>query len=246
MSDKNRKAGLLVGGIFISIALVFLLISIGFKHIGVKKKDALSTQGSVSSYTDTANTSNVTPQAEQAEENVWSTEGGNDSTDTSGQSPTTDEEPIPEVDANKSQGTGTDTKAEDTKVDDIKVEEESQGTDTADTVKSNDTSSDKVTATTEDASQVGAWTEINESSIDYSVDELHADGVVSKKKVYLTSEGTLVYCIDIDCKVDGEKRVLSYYCGYSAYANVEEGDLVLVKYKNPTGSTIMVTKVEVN
>ena len=246
MSDKNRKAGLLVGGIFISIALVFLLISIGFKHIGVKKKDALSTQGSVSSYTDTANTSNVTPQAEQAEENVWGTEGGNDSTDTSGQSPTTDEEPIPEVDANKSQGTGTDTKAEDTKVDDIKVEEESQGTDTAGTVKSNDTSSDKVTATTEDASQVGAWTEINESSIDYSVDELHADGVVSKKKVYLTSEGTLVYCIDIDCKVDGEKRVLSYYCGYSAYANVEEGDLVLVKYKNPTGSTIMVTKVEVN
>lgn len=238
MSDKNRKAGLLVGGIFISIALVFLLISIGFKHIGVKKKDALSTQGSVSSYTDTANTSNVTP---QAEENVWGTEGGNDDTATSGQSPTTDSEPVPEIDANESQGTGTDTKAEDTK-----VEAENQGTDTADTAKSDDTSSDKVTATTEDASQVGAWTEINESSIDYSVDELHADGVVSKKKVYLTSEGTLVYCIDIDCKVDGEKRVLSYYCGYSAYANVEEGDLVLVKYKNLTGSTIMVTKVEVN
>lgn len=246
MSDKNRKAGLLVGGIFISIALVFLLISIGFKHIGVKKKDALSTQGSVSSYTDTANTNNITPQAEQAEEDVWGTEGGNDSTDTSGQSPTTDEEPIPEVDANEFQGTGIDTKAGGTEVEDSKVEEESQGTDTADTAKSNDTSSDKVTATTEDASQVGAWTEINESSIDYSVDELHADGVVSKKKVYLTSEGTLVYCIDIDCKVDGEKRVLSYYCGYSAYANVEEGDLVLVKYKNPTGSTIMVTKVEVN
>ena len=239
MSDKNRKAGLLVGGIFISIALVFLLISIGFKHIGVKKKDALSTQGSVSSYTDTANTGNVTS---QAEESVWGTEGGNDNTDTSGQSPTTDSEPVPEVDANESQGTGTDTKAEDTE----EVEGESQGTDTADTAKSDDTSSDKVTATTEDASQVGAWTEINESSIDYSVDELHADGVVSKKKVYLTSEGTLVYCIDIDCKVDGEKRVLSYYCGYSAYANVKEGDLVLVKYKNPTGSTIMVTKVEVN
>lgn len=239
MSDKNRKAGLLVGGIFISIALVFLLISIGFKHIGVKKKDALSTQGSVSSYTDTANTGNVTS---QAEESVWGTEGGNDNTDTSGQSPATDSEPVPEVDANESQGTGTDTKAEDTE----EVEGESQGTDTADTAKSDDTSSDKVTATTEDASQVGAWTEINESSIDYSVDELHADGVVSKKKVYLTSEGTLVYCIDIDCKVDGEKRVLSYYCGYSAYANVEEGDLVLVKYKNPTGSTIMVTKVEVN
>lgn len=239
MSDKNRKAGLLVGGIFISIALVFLLISIGFKHIGVKKKDALSTQGSVSSYTDTANTGNVTS---QAEESVWGTEGGNDNTDTSGQSPTTDSEPVPEVDANESQGIGTDTKAEDTE----EVEGESQGTDTDDTAKSDDTSSDKVTATTEDASQVGAWTEINESSIDYSVDELHADGVVSKKKVYLTSEGTLVYCIDIDCKVDGEKRVLSYYCGYSAYANVEEGDLVLVKYKNPTGSTIMVTKVEVN
>lgn len=239
MSDKNRKAGLLVGGIFISIALVFLLISIGFKHIGVKKKDALSTQGSVSSYTDTANTGNVTS---QAEESVWGTEGGNDNTDTSGQSPTTDSEPVPEVDANESQGIGTDTKAEDTE----EVEGESQGTDTSDTAKSDDTSSDKVTATTEDASQVGAWTEINESSIDYSVDELHADGVVSKKKVYLTSEGTLVYCIDIDCKVDGEKRVLSYYCGYSAYANVEEGDLVLVKYKNPTGSTIMVTKVEVN
>lgn len=239
MSDKNRKAGLLVGGIFISIALVFLLISIGFKHIGVKKKDALSTQESVSSYTDTANTGNVTS---QAEENVWGTEGGNDNTDTSGQSPATDSEPVPEVDANESQGIGTDTKAEDTE----EVEGESQGTDTADTAKSDDTSSDKVTATTEDASQVGAWTEINESSIDYSVDELHADGVVSKKKVYLTSEGTLVYCIDIDCKVDGEKRVLSYYCGYSAYANVEEGDLVLVKYKNPTGSTIMVTKVEVN
>lgn len=243
MSDRNRKAGLLVGGIFISIALVFLLISIGFKHIGVKKKDALSTQESVSSYTDTANTSNITPQAEQAEENVWGTEGGNDSTDTSSQSPTTDEEPIPEVDANESQSTGTDTKAEDTEVKDTKVKEESQGIDTADTAN---TSSDKTVATTEDASQVGAWTEINESSIDYSVDELHADGVVSKKKVYLTSEGTLVYCIDIDCKVDGEKRVLSYYCGYSAYANVEEGDLVLVKYKNPTGSTIMVTKVEVN
>lgn len=239
MSDKNRKAGLLVGGIFISIALVFLLISIGFKHIGVKKKDALSTQGSVSSYTDTANTGNVTS---QAEESVWGTEGGNDNTNTSGQSPATDSEPVPEVDANESQGTGTDTKAEDTE----EVEGESQGIDTADTAKSDDTSSDKVTATTEDASQVGAWTEINESSIDYSVDELHADGVVSKKKVYLTSEGTLVYCIDIDCKVDGEKRVLSYYCGYSAYANVEEGDLVLVKYKNPTGSTIMVTKVEVN
>lgn len=246
MSDKNRKAGLLVGGIFISIALVFLLISIGFKHIGVKKKDALSTQGSVSSYTDTANTSNITPQAEQAEENVWGTEGGNDSTATSGQSPTTDSEPVPEVDANESQGTGTDTKAEDTEVEDTKVEEESQGTDTADTAKSDDSSSDKTVATTDDASQVGVWTEINESSIDYSVDELHADGVVSKKKVYLTTEGTLVYCIDIDCKVDGEKRVLSYYCGYSAYANVEEGDLVLVKYKNPTGSTIMVTKVEVN
>lgn len=243
MSDRNRKAGLLVGGIFISIALVFLLISIGFKHIGVKKKDALSTQGSVSSYTDTANTSNVTPQAEQSEENVWGTEGGNESTDNSSQSPTTDEEPIPEVDANESQSTGTDTKAEDAEVKDTKVEEESQGIDTADTAN---TSSDKTVATTEDASQVGAWTEINESSIDYSVDELHADGVVSKKKVYLTSEGTLVYCIDIDCKVDGEKRVLSYYCGYSAYANVEEGDLVLVKYKNPTGSTIMVTKVEVN
>lgn len=239
MSDKNRKAGLLVGGIFISIALVFLLISIGFKHIGVKKKDALSTQGSVSSYTDTANTGNVTS---QTEESVWGTEGGNDNTDTSGQSPATDSEPVPEVDANESQGIGADTKAEDTE----EVEGESQGTDTADTAKSDDTSSDKVTATTEDASQVGAWTEINESSIDYSVDELHADGVVSKKKVYLTSEGTLVYCIDIDCKVDGEKRVLSYYCGYSAYANVEEGDLVLVKYKNPTGSTIMVTKVEVN
>lgn len=241
MSDKNRKAGLLVGGIFISIALVFLLISIGFKHIGVKKKDALSTQGSVSSYTDTANTGNITPQAEQAEEDVWGTEGGNDDTATSGQSPTTGEEPVPEVDANESQGTGTDTTAEDTK-----VEAENQGTDITDTAKSDDTSSDKVTATTEDASQVGAWTEINESSIDYSVDELHADGVVSKKKVYLTSEGTLVYCIDIDCKVDSEKRVLSYYCGYSAYANVEEGDLVLVKYKNLTGSTIMVTKVEVN
>lgn len=241
MSDKNRKAGLLVGGIFISIALVFLLISIGFKHIGVKKKDALSTQGSVSSYTDTANTNNTTPQAEQAEENVWGTEGGNDDTATSGHSLTTDSESVSEVDANESQGTGTDTTAEDTK-----VEAENQGTDTADTAKSDDTSSDKVTATTEDASQVGAWTEINESSIDYSVDELHADGVVSKKKVYLTSEGTLVYCIDIDCKVDGKKRVLSYYCGYSAYANVEEGDLVLVKYKNPTGSTIMVTKVEVN
>lgn len=243
MSDRNRKAGLLVGGIFISIALVFLLISIGFKHIGVKKKDALSTQGSVSSYTDTANTGNITPQAEQAEENVWGTEGGNESTDNSSQSPTTDEEPIPEVDANESQSTGTDTKAEDAEVKDTKVEEESQGIDTADTAN---TSSDKTVATTEDASQVGAWTEINESSIDYSVDEFHADGVVSKKKVYLTSEGTLVYCIDIDCKVDGEKRVLSYYCGYSAYANVEEGDLVLVKYKNPTGSTIMVTKVEVN
>lgn len=243
MSDRNRKAGLLVGGIFISIALVFLLISIGFKHIGVKKKDALSTQGSVSSYTDTANTGNITPQAEQTEENVWGTEGGNESTDNSSQSPTTDEEPIPEVDANESQSTGTDTKAEDAEVKDTKVEEESQGIDTADTAS---TSSDKTVATTEDASQVGAWTEINESSIDYSVDELHADGVVSKKKVYLTSEGTLVYCIDIDCKVDGEKRILSYYCGYSAYANVEEGDLVLVKYKNPTGSTIMVTKVEVN
>lgn len=239
MSDKNRKAGLLVGGIFISIALVFLLISIGFKHIGVKKKDALSTQGSASSYTDTANTGSVTS---QAEENVWGTEGGNDNTDTSGQSPATDSEPVPEVDANESQGTGADIKAEDTE----EVEGKSQGTDTADTAKSDDTSSGKVTATTEDASQVGAWTEINESSIDYSVDELHADGVVSKKKVYLTSEGTLVYCIDIDCKVDGEKRVISYYCGYSAYANVEEGDLVLVKYKNPTGSTIMVTKVEVN
>lgn len=239
MSDKNRKAGLLVGGIFISIALVFLLISIGFKHIGVKKKDALSTQESVSSYTDTANTSNTTP---QAEEDVWGTEGGNDNTNTPSESPatdntaTTDEESVPEVDANESQGTGADNNAE----------EESQGTVTTDTVKSDDTSSNKTVATTEDASQVGAWTEINESSIDYSVDELQTEGVVSAKKVYLTAESTLVYCIDIDCKVDGEKRVLSYYCGYSAYDNVKEGDLVSVKYKNPTGSTIMVTKVEVN
>lgn len=236
MSDKNRKAGLLVGGIFISIALVFLLISIGFKHIGVKKKDALSTQEGVSSYTDTSNTANTGTTDSQVDENVWGTEAGNDNTDTQDSQPITDENTVPEVDVNKTQGTGADKTTEE-------VQNESQGTDTA---QIQDTPADKSVATTEDSNQVGAWTEINESSIDYSVDELQTDGVVSSKKVYLTNEGTLVYCLDIDCKIDGNKRVLSYYCGYSAYNNVEEGDLVLVKYKNPTGNTIMISKVEVN
>lgn len=217
MGDRNRKAGLLVGGIFISLALVFLLISIGVKHIGVVKRDTLSEQEGVSSYTEEG----------QVDESVWGTNesnghtvSDNTGTETSEQESAQEQEPASEqepVKENPSEGT---------------IPEETQET--------------KSQAITENPTGVASWTEINESSIDYNVLESSADGVVISKKVYLTEEGTLVYCLGIECRINNELRVLPYYCGYSAYSNVSENDLVSVKYKKPTDSTIMISRVEVN
>lgn len=231
MGDKNRKAGLLVGSIFISLALVFLLISIGIKHISVIKNDTLSEKESVSSYTDDS----------KVDEDVWGTGVEDESTGN------TSEEP----EANSQQDTGSESNTEASNTEG-KTEEsvtgneaESEGT-SAETQIEGTESSEKMVDNNETPTGVDSWTEINESSIDYSVAERSTGGVVNSKKVYLTKEGTLVYSLDISCKVNGEEKVLSYYCGYSAYDKVKENDLVTVKYKEPTDNTILISRVEVN
>lgn len=230
MGDKNRKAGLLVGGIFISLALVFLLISIGIKHISVIKNDTLSEKESVSSYTD-----------DKIDEDVWGTGAEDESTGN------TSEEP----EADSQQGTGSESSTEASNTEG-KTGESVTGNETvskdtsAETPSEGTESNEKMVDNTETPTGADSWTEINESSIDYSVAERSTGGVVNSKKVYLTKEGTLVYSLDISCKINGEEKVLSYYCGYSAYDKVKENDLVTVKYKEPTDNTILISRVEVN
>lgn len=218
MGDRNRKAGLLVGGIFISLALVFLLISIGIKHIGVVKQDTLSEQEGVSSYT---------------EESVWGTNESSGHTVSDG--------------TQESESMGTETQEQETVPEQEPVsEQEPVKENPSEGIVPEETQEEKSQATTENLTGVASWTEINESSIDYNVLESSADGVITSKKVYLTEEGTLVYYLGIECRINNELRVLPYYCGYSAYNNVSENDLVSVKYKKPTDSTIMISRVEVN
>lgn len=230
MGDKNRKAGLLVGGIFISLALVFLLISIGIKHVSVIKNDTLSEKESVSSYTD-----------DKIDEDVWGAGAGDESTGN------TSEEP----EADSQQGTGSESSNEASNTEGKTGESVtgneavSEGT-SAETSSEGTESNEKMVDNTETPTGVDSWTEINESSIDYSVAERSTGGVVNSKKVYLTKEGTLVYSLGISCKINGEEKVLSYYCGYSAYDKVKENDLVTVKYKEPTDNTILISRVEVN
>lgn len=109
------------------------------------------------------------------------------------------------------------------------------------TTNNSDTGS-TVSNSSSSSSTSSDFAEVNESSINYSVDEETASGVVEYKKVYL-SGNSLVHCVGI--KLDSSARgvTVQYPCGYSGYNALSEGDKVTVKYKQVTNKTVAIVSV---
>lgn len=107
--------------------------------------------------------------------------------------------------------------------------------------------SSKSSSKGEDVSQndsdnsLNGWTEIDDSSIDYSVSTEKARGTISRKRVYLNDSNQLIYQVLI--KVKGFTSPVEFYCTGETFDSVDVNDSINVQYKEVTDSVISVVSI---
>lgn len=83
---------------------------------------------------------------------------------------------------------------------------------------------------------------VAEEKLDYDSPEQQTTGVVSRKSCYLS--GTqVVYCIEMQATMGTETKDVTYFCSYSVYSQVEEGDILNIAYKQTTTNTFALMSV---
>lgn len=79
-------------------------------------------------------------------------------------------------------------------------------------------------------------------TLDYNGDILEANGKVINKLKYVQGHQVL-YCINIGVAVGSSSETVSYYCNYSSFNAVKEGDIVVLKYQQVNDSYISVISI---
>lgn len=79
-------------------------------------------------------------------------------------------------------------------------------------------------------------------SLDYNGDIMEANGKVINKLKYVQSHQVL-YCINIGVALGSSSETVSYYCNYSSYNAVKEGDIVVLRYQQVNDTYISVISI---
>ena len=78
--------------------------------------------------------------------------------------------------------------------------------------------------------------------LNYSGDVYEANGSVSGKLKYVQGK-QVIYCIQISLAFGSNSEIISFYCNYATFNAVGVGDLVLVKYQQPSDGYISINEV---
>lgn len=79
-------------------------------------------------------------------------------------------------------------------------------------------------------------------ALDYNSDVLEANGKVINKLKYVQGHQVL-YCINIGVAVGSSSETVSYYCNYSSFNAVKEGDIVILTYQQVNDTYISVISI---
>lgn len=79
--------------------------------------------------------------------------------------------------------------------------------------------------------------------LDYSGDILTANGQIHNKLKYVQGHQVL-YCLNIVVAFGNATQTVSFYCSYSAFNQVKEGDIVVITYQQVNENYISVHTVE--
>lgn len=120
-------------------------------------------------------------------------------------------------------------------------------TTTTEPVKITTSESTKVTSTREPESNSSSGLSLveitAEDKLSYDSPEQSTTGVVSKKVCYLYGN-QVVYAIELQATMGTESNTVEYFCTYSVYSQVEEGDMLNINYKQTTSNTYAVMSVK--
>lgn len=80
------------------------------------------------------------------------------------------------------------------------------------------------------------------TSLDYNGDVLTANGQVINKLKYVQGHQVL-YCINVEVAFGSASQTISYYCNYSSFNAVKEGDIVILNYQQVNDTYISVVSI---
>lgn len=80
--------------------------------------------------------------------------------------------------------------------------------------------------------------EFNED-VDVSGAEQQTTGVVSEKKTYIDGS-QIVYLVTIEATVGTENKLMDYFCTYSTFSSLNEGEMLNVTYKTGGSGTFFI------
>lgn len=75
--------------------------------------------------------------------------------------------------------------------------------------------------------------------IDVSGAEQQTTGVVSEKKTYIDGS-QIVYLVTIEATVGTENKLMDYFCTYSTFSSLNEGEILNVTYKTGGSGTFFI------
>ena len=80
------------------------------------------------------------------------------------------------------------------------------------------------------------------TQLNYNGDILTANGKVANKLKYVQGHQVL-YCINVTVAFGSQSQTISYYCNYSSFNAVKEGDIVVLNYQQVNDSYISVVSI---
>lgn len=106
----------------------------------------------------------------------------------------------------------------------------------------------EVTQSTEDkkvnsSSDISLIKIVNEDKLDYSSASQKTSGIVESKECYLDSN-QVIYLIKIKVDLGTSSQVISYYCNYNSYSQVNVNDILSVEYKQVSTSTFTILSIQ--
>ena len=75
--------------------------------------------------------------------------------------------------------------------------------------------------------------------VDVSGAEQQTTGVVSEKKTYIDGS-QIVYLVTIEATVGTENKLMDYFCTYSTFSSLNEGEMLNVTYKTGGSGTFFI------
>lgn len=78
--------------------------------------------------------------------------------------------------------------------------------------------------------------------LDYNGDIFEINGTVLNKLKYVQQHQVL-YCINVGIVFGSQQETISYYCNYSSFNAVNQGDIVILKYQQVNDSYISVLSI---